>query len=61
MLADAVANDQRSPAGRPVGDEWHVALEAVDATWRPRGPDGPAIVTPAFLFEAPLVLAPGET
>lgn len=60
VLAEAVANDQRSPAGRPVGDEWHVVLEAVEATWRPRGPDGPAIVTPAFreVGEAPLVPGP---
>lgn len=47
-LPRAEANDSRTPAGRVVDGELRVALEAVEAEWLPRGPDGPRIVTPAF-------------
>jgi hypothetical protein len=42
-----------------LGGELRVDLQAVDAEWYPRGPDGPRVVTAAFA--APLVVPPGET
>lgn len=44
----AEANDQRTPAGRMADGELRIELEALEAAWYPRGPDGPRIVTPAF-------------
>lgn len=44
----AIPNDHLSPAGRMVDGVLHVRLEAVEAEWYPRGPDGPRITTPAF-------------
>lgn len=44
----AVANEQRTAAGRMVDGELVVELEAVEVAWYPRGEDGPRIVTPAF-------------
>ncbi|HUG39587.1 MAG TPA: multicopper oxidase domain-containing protein [Longimicrobiales bacterium] len=59
-LPRAEPNDHRRPAGRMVGGELVVELEAVDAAWYPRGPDGPRIVTPAFaeVGRAPQVPGP---
>ncbi|HUG41178.1 MAG TPA: hypothetical protein VMM12_11870, partial [Longimicrobiales bacterium] len=65
MLPRAEANDQRTPAGRMVDGELRIELEAVEAAWYPRGPDGPRVVTPAFAevggppqVPAPLIRAP---
>jgi FtsP/CotA-like multicopper oxidase with cupredoxin domain len=44
----ALPNDNRATAGRMVGGELRVELEAVEAQWFPRGPEGPRVVTPAF-------------
>lgn len=48
VLPKAEPNDQRKPAGRMVNGELKVNLEAVEAEWYPRGPEGPRIITPAF-------------
>jgi manganese oxidase len=48
VLPTAEANDQRRAAGRMVGDELRVELEAVRAVWYPRGARGPRIETLAF-------------
>lgn len=47
-LPAAEPNDTRQAAGHVVDGALRVELEAVEAVWRPRGPEGPEIVTPAF-------------
>lgn len=47
-LPRAEPNDQRQSAGRFVNGVLRVELEAVEAVWQPRGPEGPMIVTLAF-------------
>ena len=47
-LPRAQPNDLRAPAGRMVDGELRLELDAVEAEWHPRGPDGSRIVTPAF-------------
>jgi FtsP/CotA-like multicopper oxidase with cupredoxin domain len=58
--ARAEANDQRSPSGRIVNGELRIELEALEAEWYPRGPDGPRIVTAVFaeIGHAPQVPGP---
>jgi manganese oxidase len=56
---NAVPNDQRTPAGRLVDGEWHVELEALEAQWRPRGPEGPTVLTPVFAEAGGPPMVPG--
>ena len=44
----ADANDQRTAAGRIVDGELRVELDLVEATWSPRGPQGPFIPMTVF-------------
>jgi manganese oxidase len=44
----AEPNDHRTSAGRIVDGELRIELEVVLAEWRPRGAEGPVVVTPAF-------------
>lgn len=55
----AEANDQTTPAGTMVAGELVVELEAVEAEWFPRGPDGPRVVTPAFAEVGHVPTVPG--
>jgi FtsP/CotA-like multicopper oxidase with cupredoxin domain len=47
-LPRAEPNDQCTPAGRIVDGVLRLELEALEAEWYPRGPDGPRVVTLAF-------------
>lgn len=48
LLPSAEPNDHRHAAGQVIDGALRVELEAVEALWRPRGPEGPEILTPAF-------------
>jgi manganese oxidase len=68
QVAIAEVNDQRTPAGRMVDGELHVELEALEAAWYPRGPDGPRVVTRVFAeagrapqVPGPLIRVPAGT
>jgi len=56
----AEANDQRRPAGRMIDGVLRIDLEAVEAEWLPRGPEGPRVRTTAFreVGRAPQVPGP---
>ena len=43
-----VANDNTRPAGALAGDTLTVRLRAASGSWRPEGPQGPALTIPAF-------------
>lgn len=53
-------NDNRAPAGRFHADTLELSLVLDLATWRPEGPDGPAVVVPvlAEAGKAPQIPAP---
>ena len=61
-------NDNRISAGTLRGDTLELSLVLDLATWRPEGPDGPAVVVPAFAeagkapqIPAPLIRVPAGT
>ena len=61
-------NDNRVAGGQLQHDTLSISLVLALATWRPEGPDGPAVVVPAFSEEggqpripAPLVRVPAGT
>ena len=47
-ISVAEANDQRRPAGRTIDGVRRIDLEALEAAWLPRGPDGPRVRTTVF-------------
>ncbi len=55
----AVANDQRTPAGRSVDGELRVDLDIVDLTWSPRGPQGPLVPAIGFAERGHAPQVPG--
>ena len=67
-VAEAVTHDNREPAGTLTGKVLKVRLEAVRATWRPEGTEGPVRDVYAFAIEGgapnipgPLVRVPAGT
>lgn len=63
-----VPNDNRIPAGTLRGDTLELSLVLDLATWRPEGPDGPAVIVPALAeagkapqIPAPLIRVPAGT
>ena len=66
--AEAVTHDNREPAGTVTGKILKVRVEAVRATWRPEGADGPVRDVYAFAVEGgapnipgPLIRVPAGT
>ncbi|HEU4787813.1 MAG TPA: multicopper oxidase domain-containing protein [Gemmatimonadaceae bacterium] len=55
----ALANDNRVPAGRRVGDTLVLSLEITRATWRPRGADDPGIDVATFAEAGKVPRVPG--
>jgi len=54
-----VSNDNRTPAGRLVGDTLHLSLVVGMATWHPEAPDGYPIDVAAFAEEGKPFQVPG--
>ncbi len=47
-MADALANDNRTPAGRFAGSELRISLDAREAMWHPDGDENPGVPMLAF-------------
>src|SRR5262245_34236359 len=47
-MPQAVANDNRRPAGRLESGTLKLSLRAARASWQPEGPDGPRLSIEAF-------------